>query len=80
VVLDSFGIMHEPDQRSAFAQRTRATASDGVLLLLLQYHSIATIVKGGQWNSLPSYVIEAFADSDAVLVLDETRDVKKGVE
>jgi len=50
VVLDSFGIMHEPDQRSAFAQRARATAPDGVLLL--QYHSIATIVKGGQWNSL----------------------------
>jgi C-methyltransferase C-terminal domain/Putative zinc binding domain/Methyltransferase domain len=50
VVLDSFGIMHEPDQRSAFAQRSRASASDGVLLL--QYHSIATIVKGGQWNSL----------------------------
>ena len=50
VVLDSFGIMHEPDQRSAFAQRARATAPDGVLLL--QYHSIATIVKEGQWNSL----------------------------
>jgi hypothetical protein len=50
VVLDSFGIMHEPDQRSAFAQRARTTAPDGVLLL--QYHSIATIVKKGQWNSL----------------------------
>ena len=50
VVLDSFGIMHEPDQRSAFAGRARATAPDGVLLL--QYHSIATIVEKGQWNSL----------------------------
>ena len=50
VVLDSFGIMHEADQRSAFAQRARATAPDGVLLL--HYHSIATIVNKGQWNSL----------------------------
>jgi hypothetical protein len=50
VVLDSFGIMHEPDQRSAFAQRARATAPDGVLLL--QYHSLTTIVTEGQWNSL----------------------------
>ena len=50
VVLDSFGIMHEPDQRSAFAHRARSTAPDGVLLL--QYHSLATIVQNGQWNSL----------------------------
>jgi hypothetical protein len=50
VVLDSFGIMHEPDQRSAFAQRGRATAPGGVLLL--QYHSLATIVEKGQWNAL----------------------------
>ena len=42
--------MHEPDQRSAFAQRAQVTAPDGVLLL--QYHSIATIVEQGQWNSL----------------------------
>jgi Putative zinc binding domain len=32
VVLDCFGIMHEPDQRSAFESRARATAPDGVLL------------------------------------------------
>ncbi len=50
VVLDCFGIMHEPNQRSAFAQRARVTKSKGVLLL--QYHSIATIVEQGQWNSL----------------------------
>lgn len=50
VVLDSFGIMHEPDQRAAFAQRAAATASDGVLLL--QYHSLAAIVAEGQWNAL----------------------------
>ena len=50
VVLDSFGIMHEPDQRNAFAHRAHSTAPDGVLLL--QYHTLATIVEKGQWNAL----------------------------
>jgi hypothetical protein len=50
VVLDSFGLMHEPDQQSAFERRAAATAADGVLLL--QYHSLATIVGKSQWNSL----------------------------
>src|SRR5690349_15836960 len=50
VVLDSFGIMHEPDQRTAFDVRAAATAPDGVLLL--QYHSLAAIVAQGQWNAL----------------------------
>ncbi|MEZ0358113.1 class I SAM-dependent methyltransferase [Mycobacterium sp. SA01] len=50
VVLDSFGLMHEPDQRTAFARRAQATANDGVLLV--QYHSLATIVGKRQWNAL----------------------------
>ncbi|WP_410875513.1 transferase [Nocardia sp. A7] len=50
VVLDCFGIMHEPDQRVGFAVRAAATAADGVLLV--QYHSLATIVAQGQWNAL----------------------------
>lgn len=50
VVIDSFGIMHEPDQAAAFAARAAATAPTGVLLL--QYHSLAAIVGGGQWNAL----------------------------
>jgi C-methyltransferase C-terminal domain/Putative zinc binding domain len=50
VVLDCFGIMHEPDQRSAFARRAEVTSPGGVLLL--QYHSIVTIVTQGQWNAL----------------------------
>ena len=29
VVIDSFGIMHDPDQRAAFAERAAATAPDG---------------------------------------------------
>lgn len=50
LVLDSFGIMHEPDQRAAFAERAAATAPDGVLLL--QFHSLAAIFRHGQWNAL----------------------------
>jgi hypothetical protein len=50
VVLDCFGIMHEPDQRNAFACRADVVHPDGVLLL--QYHSIVTIVELGQWNAL----------------------------
>jgi hypothetical protein len=50
VVLDCFGIMHEPDQRAAFARRAAATAPGGVLLL--QYHSLSAIVGQGQWNAL----------------------------
>lgn len=50
VVLDSFGIMHEPDQKAAFAQRAAATAPGGVLLL--QYHALSAIVGQGQWNAL----------------------------
>jgi hypothetical protein len=50
VVLDCFGVMHEPDQRDAFARRAHVTSPGGVLLL--QYHSIVTIVGQGQWNAL----------------------------
>ena len=50
IVLDCFGIMHEPDQRAAFLQRAAATAPDGVLLL--QYHSLGSILAQGQWNAL----------------------------
>ncbi|WP_107656366.1 class I SAM-dependent methyltransferase [Nocardia suismassiliense] len=50
VVLDCFGLMHEPDQRAAFAERAAATAPGG--LLLIQFHSLATIVASRQWNAL----------------------------
>jgi C-methyltransferase C-terminal domain len=50
VVLDCFGLMHCPDQAAALAERTARTAPGGVLLL--QYHSLGTIVRLGQWNSL----------------------------
>ena len=42
--------MHEPDQRSAFERRAQVTSPGGVVLL--QYHSIVTIVGQSQWNAL----------------------------
>jgi C-methyltransferase C-terminal domain/Putative zinc binding domain/Methyltransferase domain len=50
VVLDCFGIMHELDQLSAFERRAQVTLPGGSLLL--QYHSLVTIVEQGQWNAL----------------------------
>lgn len=50
VVLDSFGLMHERDQAAATAARAAATSPPGVLLL--QYHSLHTIVAERQWNAL----------------------------
>ncbi|NIH80141.1 class I SAM-dependent methyltransferase [Amycolatopsis viridis] len=50
VVVDSFGLMHEPDQRAAMARRAARLAPGGALLM--QFHSLAAIVAGGQWNAL----------------------------
>ncbi|WP_182347884.1 class I SAM-dependent methyltransferase [Tomitella gaofuii] len=50
LVLDSFGMMHEPDQRAAAERRSEATAPGGTLLL--QFHSLAAIMTYGQWNAL----------------------------
>jgi hypothetical protein len=50
VVLDCFGMMHAADQAAALAERTSRVAPGGTLLL--QYHSLATILRHGQWNSL----------------------------
>ncbi len=50
IVVDSLGIMHEPDQAAGMARRAVATAPGRVLLL----HSLPleTIVRQGQWNAL----------------------------
>lgn len=50
VIVDCFGMMHEPDQAAAVAERAARLAAGGVVLL--QYHSLATIVANGQWNAL----------------------------
>jgi hypothetical protein len=50
VILDCFGMMHAADQAAAIAERAARLAPGGVLLL--QYHSLDTIVRDGQWNAL----------------------------
>ncbi|HEV3360230.1 MAG TPA: methyltransferase domain-containing protein [Pseudonocardiaceae bacterium] len=50
VIVDCFGMMHEADQATAVAERAARLTEGGVLLL--QYHSLATIVANGQWNAL----------------------------
>jgi hypothetical protein len=50
VIIDCFGMMHAADQAAAVAERAARLAPGGVLLI--QYHSLDTIVRGGQWNAL----------------------------
>ncbi len=50
VVLDSFGLMHDADQQSAFELRANATAPGGVLLV--QIPSLMAMVSQGHWNLL----------------------------
>jgi hypothetical protein len=50
VILDCLGLMHAADQAAAIAERADRLATEGVLLL--QFHSVATIVRLGQWNAL----------------------------
>jgi hypothetical protein len=50
VIIDCFGLMHAADQRGALAERAARLTPGGVLLL--QYHSLSTIIRGGQWNAL----------------------------
>jgi len=50
LVVDSFGMMHDADQATALAERAARLAPGGILLL--QYHSLDTIMRLGQWNAL----------------------------
>ena len=50
MVLDCFGLMHAGDQSAAMAERVSRVTPGGVLLL--QYHSLDAIIRGGQWNAL----------------------------
>jgi hypothetical protein len=50
VVVDCFGLMHCADQSAALAARAARVAPGGTLLL--QYHSLGTIIRCGQWNAL----------------------------
>lgn len=50
LVVDVFGLMHEPDQRAALTARTSRLRPGGVLAL--QFQSLDRIVDLGQWNAL----------------------------
>lgn len=50
LVVDCFGLMHAADQRAAMAERAARIAPGGSLLL--QFHSLAAILAGQQWNAL----------------------------
>jgi hypothetical protein len=50
VIVDSFGMMHAADQAAALAERATRLLPGGVLLL--QYHSLESIIRHGQWNAL----------------------------
>jgi hypothetical protein len=50
VIVDCFGMMHAADQHAALAERTARVRPGGTLLL--QYHSLNTIIRRGQWNAL----------------------------
>ena len=50
VVVDCFGMMHAANQAIAIDERAARLAPGGILLL--QYHSLDTIVRLGQWNAL----------------------------
>jgi len=50
VIVDCFGLMHAADQHQAMAGRAARVAPGGVLLL--QYHTLSTILGHRQWNAL----------------------------
>ena len=50
VVVDCFGLMHARDQHAALAERAARLTPGGTLLL--QFHSLVSIVTGAQWNTV----------------------------
>ena len=68
VVLDCFGLMHSADQAAALADRVARVAAGGVLLL--QYHSLATIVRREQWNALRHGHYAYYSTTAVVNMLD----------
>ena len=67
VVLDCFGMMHGADQSAALAERVSRVVPGGVLLL--QYHSLETIVRCGQWNALRHGHYAYYSTTALVLML-----------
>jgi hypothetical protein len=68
VVLDCFGLMHAADQSAALAERAARVAPGGVLLL--QFHSLSTIIRLGQWNALRHGHYAYYSTTALVAMLD----------
>jgi C-methyltransferase C-terminal domain/Putative zinc binding domain len=70
VVVDGcFGVMHETDQRAALEARAAALAPGGVLIV--QYHSLAAILAGSQWNAVRSGHFAYYSTPAMVTMLAE---------
>jgi hypothetical protein len=50
LLVDIFGMMHAADQRAAMAERVSQMGADAILLM--QFHTVAAIVRSGFWNAL----------------------------
>jgi hypothetical protein len=50
LLVDVFGMMHERDQRAALTRRLSQMSADAILLM--QFHTVAAIVRSGFWNAL----------------------------
>ena len=50
LLVDIFGMMHDADQRAAFTGRASQMSPDAILLM--QFHTVAAIVRSGFWNAL----------------------------
>ena len=68
LVVDCFGLMHAADQSAALAERAARVAPAGTLLL--QFHTLATIVRLGQWNSLRHGHYAYYSTAALVSMLD----------
>jgi hypothetical protein len=50
LLVDIFGMMHEADQRAALTRRISQMSADAILLM--QFHTVAAIIRLGFWNAL----------------------------
>ena len=50
LLVDIFGMMHDADQRAALTRRVSEMGPDAILLM--QFHTVAAIVRSGFWNAL----------------------------
>jgi hypothetical protein len=50
LLVDIFGMMHDAGQRAALTRRISQMSADAILLM--QFHTVAAIVRSGFWNAL----------------------------